>query len=222
MKKIILTISCCLFLLVIPLSTYAATIDFKLISNTQNYKIEEAKPLVVSIQLGDFISIPEGTPLGYTATIEYDKSKFKNITVTGKNGWNALYSKSTNKIEGDIGQATANTTIAELSFKLKEENIKRNETTIIKLKDILISDGNFEIKAEKEIKINIINEKVEAKTQQIKDIVIIAGENSVNSATSSKETEKLPNAGMKKNIVIAIGILVIFAIIFKIKSRKIN
>lgn len=222
MKKIILTASCFLFLLIIPLSTYAATIDFKLISNTQNYKIEENKPLIISIQLGDFISIPEGMPLGYTATIEYDKSKFEDIIATGKNGWNVLYSNYTNKIEGDISQATANTVIAELSFKLKKENVKRNDSTIIKLKNILISDGNFEIKTEKEIKIDIINENVETKMQQIKDIEIIAGENSVNSATSLRQTEKLPNAGIKKEIIIAIGIFVIIAIIFKIKSRKIK
>lgn len=222
MKKIILTASCFLFLLIIPLSTYAATIDFKLISNTQNYKIEENKPLIISIQLGDFTSIPEGMPLGYTATIEYDKSKFEDIIATGKNGWNVLYSNYTNKIEGDISQATANTVIAELSFKLKKENVKRNDSTIIKLKNILISDGNFEIKTEKEIKIDIINENVETKMQQIKDIEIIAGENSVNSATSLRQMEKLPNAGIKKEIIIAIGIFVIIAIIFKIKSRKIK
>ena len=43
----------------------------------------------------------------------------------------------------------------------------QKETTTIKLKDIVISDGNFEIKAEEEMTIHITNEKVKKETRKI-------------------------------------------------------
>ena len=61
------------------------------------------------------------------------------------------------------------------------------------------------------------------KVNNIKDITVIQGENTIDATTTvSNQVDKLPNAGMKKSIIIAICVLVILVIIFKIKSRKIK
>lgn len=117
MKKIAITVSSLIFLLIIPIYTYAVTIHLNLATDMQYYKItEEDKSLIVMIQLGDFVNIPDNTALGYTATIEYDKSIFENITISGKNGWDVTYNYSNDRIEGDTEKALENTDIAELSF----------------------------------------------------------------------------------------------------------
>lgn len=206
------------------MTTYAATIDFNLSSDSQEYKITKSdETILVTIALGEFVNISENISLGYTASLEYDESIFESVTVTGKNGWYALYSSSTHIIEGDSEKAKENTTIAELNFKLKKEYAKQNETTTIKLKDILLTDGDFEIKTNKEIKIKLMNEKAKEtiEEQQIKDITMIVGEKSA-TTTSSIQNSKLPSAGIGKNIILAIIILCVAMIIFKIKARKIK
>lgn len=170
MRRLILIVSCLLFLVFVPLSAYAATINLELTTDAQNYKItQEDKPLIITLRLGDFINLTEGMTLGYTATIEYDKNIFENVTVIGKNDWNASYSNTSHILEGDVAKATANTGIVELSFKPKKENINQNETTTIRIKDILLTDGEFEITADKEIKINITNEKTKQTRESTKN-----------------------------------------------------
>ena len=139
------------------------------------------------------------------------------------NDWSASFNN--NMILGDTSKVKANTDITKISFKIKEENISNKENTTIRLKNILLSDGDFETTTEKQITINFTNENA-SKTQKvnnIKDITVIQGENTIDTtATVSNQVNKLPNAGMKKSIIIAICVLVILVIIFKIKSRKIK
>ena len=139
------------------------------------------------------------------------------------NGWSASFNN--NMILGDTSKVKANTDITKISFKIKEENISNKENTTIRLKNILLTDGDFETTTEKQITINFTNENA-SKTQKInniKDVTVIQGEDTVDATTTvSNQVDKLPNAGMKKSIIIAICVLVILVIIFKIKSRKIK
>ena len=139
------------------------------------------------------------------------------------NDWSASFNN--NMILGDTSKVKANTDIAKISFKIKEENISNKENTMIRLKNILLTDGDFETTTEKQITINFTNENATGtqKINNIKDVTVIQGENTVDATTTtSNQVDKLPNAGMKKSIIIAICVLVILVIIFKIKSRKIK
>ena len=166
---------------------------------------------------------PKENHFGYTANIEYDNSIFEGMTVEGINDWNASFNN--NMILGDTSKAKANTDIAKITLKIKKENISNKKNTTIRLKNILLTDGDFEITADKQITINFTNENA-SKTQKInniKDVTVIQGENTVDATTTvSNQVNKLPNAGMKKSIIIAICVLAILVIIFKIKSRKIK
>ena len=221
MKRTIV-ICCMIILLIIPITVYSANIELNLVASNQNYTINRTgQKIEISIELGNFININEGTTLGYTATLNYDTSIFEEVTVTGENGWNTLYNEENYMIQGDTEKAKSNTKIAKIELTLKEENIKRNDITKIKLKDIIISDGNFEIKQDKEIEINLTNKTVEEKTQEITDIQVLTGENSKKAMASTQE-DILPDVGLKRNIIIAIAILIIIMIIFRIKARKIK
>lgn len=222
MKKIIL-ISSIIFIILLTSVTYGANIELNLHVDKQNYTItEDGQILEILVQLGNFITIPEGTALGYTAILEYDENIFEDVTVAGENDWDVLYNNTNHMLQGDIGKANANTTITKIKLKLKEENIKQSETTKIALKDVIISDGNFEIKYDKEIEIKIENKTVQEKTQQIKDYAVLTGGTSLQAMSESGQTTKLPDTGLGKAIPIAIGILFICMIIFRIGARKIK
>ena len=139
------------------------------------------------------------------------------------NDWSASFNN--NMILGDTSKVKSNTNIAKISLKINEENISNKENTTIRLKNILLTDGDLEIKSEKQITINFTNENA-TETQKIsnlKDITVIQGENSVDATTSvSTETNRLPDAGIKEGMIIVIVVLLILVIIFKIKSRKIK
>lgn len=139
------------------------------------------------------------------------------------NDWSASFNN--NMILGDTSKGKANTEIAKIALKIKKENIANKQNTTIRLNNILLTDGEFEITSDKQVTINFTNENA-SKTQKvnnIKDITVIQGENTIDTtATVSNQVDKLPNAGMKKSIIIAICVLVILVIIFKIKSRKIK
>lgn len=139
------------------------------------------------------------------------------------NGWSASFNN--NMILGDTSKVKANTDITKISFKIKEENISNKENTTIRLKNILLTDGDFETTTEKQITINFTNENATGtqKINNIKDVTVIQGENTVDATTTtSNQINKLPDAGIRESIIIAICVLVILVIIFKIKSRKIK
>ena len=83
------------------------------------------------------------------------------------NGWSASFNN--NMILGDTSKVKANTDITKISFKIKEENISNKENTTIRLKNILLTDGDFETTTEKQITINFTNENATG-TQKINNI----------------------------------------------------
>lgn len=162
-KKLSILVLLLAIILINPITVvYGANINVELISDTQEYNIDETdEPIIVKIKLGDFVSIQEGITLAYSGTIEYDKNIFNKVEVTGKNEWNVTYNDSNNMILGDTIKATSNTEVAELKFYINKENVTTNQNAVIKLNDIIISDGNFEIKANKEIEMKILSSKRE-------------------------------------------------------------
>lgn len=231
MKKKISIISCffVLILILIPQIVNAATIDMELTASEKEIEVTKNKDteVILKINLGNFTNIPDEIVLGYTATLKYDSSIFDDdITVTGKNGWNIEYNQLTGKMISDTASAKANTQIAEIKLKLRKDNLDKNQITTIRLADIVLSDGYFEINLEKEEKINIINRMYEAKnneTQEVTDFIsTVPAQNTFNTLISTANKSQLPNAGTKKIIIVAIFILTILMVFFKFKSRKIK
>ena len=128
-------------------------------------------------------------------------------------------------ILGDTSSGNANTEVAKISFKINSENVSNKEKTTISLKNFVITNGDFEVSKDKQITINLTNENSIGKTQkikQIKEVTAVSGEEPTNIISSTTQSSSLPNTGVKGNIIIAIVVLIILTIIFKIKSRKIK
>lgn len=231
MKKIkILVFSFLLILYVLfkPLVVEAATINIGLKTETENFRLtDENDVLVVTIELGDFVNLPEGEPLGYSGELQYDDSIFEEVSVEGLNGWSALFNDENKILIGDTAKAEANLEIARINLKIKSDNVSNMENAVIRIKNVIITDGEFEVSADKQITINIENQMKEnnnedevQKISNIKEITTIQPEDI--KEAKGKEMNNLPDTGLRKNIIIAIIGLIVLAIIFKIKSRKIK
>lgn len=64
MRKLKIFVICVILILCIPIVVQAATINVDLKTDTQNYEVtEDNNILVVTLELGDFVSLQEGMPL---------------------------------------------------------------------------------------------------------------------------------------------------------------
>ena len=231
MKVTKILISCILliiYILFVPLIVQAATINIDLRTENENYKVTgENDILVIILELRDFVNLPEGEPLGYSGELQYDDSIFEDVEIEGLNGWNVSYNDENKTLVGDTAKAKANSEIAKINFKIKSDNISNMENTVIGLKNVTITNGEFEILAEKQITISLENQIQKDSNQDevqkisnIKQISTIQAEET--EEAKAQEVNNLPKAGLKKNIIITIIGVFVLAIIFKIKSRKIK
>lgn len=250
MKKTIKIILIILILVlgILPIYSNAATLNVAMNANISKTKISESdKTVEVTLALGSFSGIAENSTLGYQGTLEYDNNVFESATVTGLNGWTVTYdpTKSTT-IVADTATAKANTDIAKITFKLKS-NLESGATGNIQLKNIVLTDGTNETTYNKTFSVTL--EKSDAKDNeknnttnnetssqlnttntantantQTANTNTTSGNNTtkVNSATNTTAIKKLPAAGLNNMIILVIGIVIIAAIIFKFKSRKIK
>lgn len=242
-KVSIIIVTIIFFINIISIKSYAsekANAVINITSNTQ--KIENNQSTIeVMISLGALENLNSTNGklvLGYEATLDYDSNIIESATIEGLNGWSAIYEASTKKIVGDTTDAKANTNTAKIVLKLKE-NIPDGTSGKISIKKLLLTDGTNDFSFNKDITIekkiiettdnqtnsqsNTTNTANTANTQTA-NTNTTSGNNTtkVNSATNTTAITKLPAAGLNNVIILAIGIVIVAAIIFKFKSRKIK
>lgn len=240
---IILMVAIMTFMSIISTKSYAeekANATVNITANTQ--KIEDKQStieLMISLGALENLSLTNGKiVLGYEATLNYDSNIVESATIEGLNGWTAVYEASTKKIVGDTVDAKANTNTAKIVLKLKE-NIPDGTSGKISIKNLLLTDGTNDFSFNKDITIekkiiettdnqtnsqsNTTNTANTANTQTA-NTNTTSGSNTTksNSTTNTTAIKKLPAAGLNNVIILAIGIVIIAAIIFKFKSRKIK
>lgn len=209
-------------------SVDAATINMELSSEQNEIEVEKISNIEVRINLLDFDRISENIVLGCYAEIEYNRDLLELVNIEGQNNWSAEFNDITNKLVLDTDSAKANTTIAIMKFKINKEEITRNENTAIYLKNMILTDGNFEINAELQTNIKIVaSKKYQDDVQVLREVYTESGEMLVNNKLNALDETALkdkilPFVGNGIWILTAIVILIILTVIFKIKSRKIK
>ena len=228
-KKILLVLIFCFIIIqLLVTSVDAATINMQLYSDNEKIQIDDVSTLEVELRLTNFDNIQENTVLGCYAEIDYDKNLLSLNSIEGQNGWNVEFNEETNKIVLDSDSASSNTTIAKMIFDIRTQEITKNENTIIALKDLVLTDGNFKINSELQIQIDILASKANKDDVQIlHEVYTTSGEKVENNKLAALDETTLqdkilPYVGNGIAILIAIAILLVLGVIFKIKSRKIK
>lgn len=238
MKKRILTIAFVIIIMLIIGTTYtlAADIEMNVQGQTTINSTDDTVELILS--LGNFTEVEEGQPLGYQGTITYDENVFEGITVEGLNRWTASYEDNTKVFMGEIDSATANTQIAKITLTLKE-GLSSATTGTIQFNNILLTDGTNDFTFNREVIITVEEENsenneenTEENTENTEDTINQENTNTIvnnnttsiqaNNTDTTVSNQILPSAGVKNVIIISIIAIIVLAIIFKIKSRKIK
>lgn len=239
---IIMILTIVAFMNIISIKSYAAEKANAVINITSNTQKIESKQstieVTISLRTLENLNLTNGKlVLGYEATLDYDSNIIESATVEGLNGWTVVYEASTKKIVGDTVDAKANTDTAKIVLKLKN-NIPNGTSGKISVKNLLLTDGTNDFSFSKNITVEKNNsENTENKTNtptntstnkyntQTSNNSATSGNNtnkSNSSLTANTAITKLPAAGLNNVIILAIVIVLIAAIIFKFKSRKIK
>ena len=216
-------------MLILITTVQAVSVQMQMTPEAEEYNVGNDEIVIINLKLSDFINIEQNTVLGCYAEIEYDTELLNFIGIEGKNGWSSEFDTSTNKIVLDTDNVKENDVIAQIKFEIKEENILKDENNIlIKLKNVVITDGYFRINTEAQTSINVLSDRENKdKPQEITEIYTESAQKLENSKLyTTDETvlknKTLPFVGNNLILIIAIGMLLILVIIFKIKSRKIK
>lgn len=230
MKKRVVTIVLVIILMFIigtvhSLATSNVNIEMNVEGQTTINTTNNTVELILS--LGDFTGIEEKQPLGYQGMITYNDNIIEGITVEGLNGWTANYEESTKVLMGEIDSSTANTQIAKIILTLKE-GLTAETTGTVEFKDILLTDGTNDFSFNKEIVITIKEEENNEKNEVNDNTINGETTNTSNTSIKANNTDTtvakkvLPSAGTKNIIIIGIVGIILLAVIFKIKARKIK
>lgn len=208
------------------LATSDANIEMNVQGQTTINSTDDTVELILS--LGNFTEVEEGQPLGYQGTITYDEDVFEGITVEGLNGWTVNYEDSTKVFMGEIDVATANTQIAKITLTLKD-GLTSPTTGKIQFNNILLTDGTNDFTFNREVTITVAEEENSENNentieQETTNTIVNNNNTSIqaNNTDTTVANQILPSAGVKNVIIISIIAIIILAIIFKIKSRKIK
>ena len=242
MKKRILIIALVIILMFVfgTINSFAAgNIELNVQGKTTVNSTDDTIELTLS--LGSFTDIEEGQPLGFQGALEYDEDMFESIVVQGLNGWTVNYADGTFMGETDV--ANANTQIAKVTLTLKDA-VEPGTSGKIQFNDILLTDGTNDFTFNKEITVTLQGEGEE--NNPTEDPATGGNNentteddhkntNSINKNVSTNTTTiqgsntdkttastRLPSAGIKSVLIIAVVIAVISMIVFKIKSRDIK
>ena len=195
----------------------------------------------LTISLGNFTDIEEGEPLGYEGTITYDEDMFESIEVEGLNGWTANYEDSTHTLVGETDTSVANIEIAKVTLTLKD-GVEPGTSGKVNFNNILLTDGDNDFTFNKEITVTVENTEEQptpenpgsgsgsqnvpseeptnenSNTNNTNTTTIQGGNTDKTTASASR----LPSAGVKNVLIIALVVAIIAMIVFKIKSRDIK
>lgn len=203
----------------------AESFETDLIAN--NVEIKKNEEILVTLNFKNYQEINKGIN-AYKATLEYDTNVFEEVKTNdfqSLNSWEEFLYNPQNHQFIAIKKAGSKSAEAIVSLKLKaKENINPQET-IIKIKDIVASEGKKDIYVnDSQVTIQVIKEQDAQKPSD----TVNQGNNSQN--TQNNENKELaignlPHTGaspLMSFIFIAIEILVVIAIILYAKIKKID
>ena len=118
---------------------------------------------------------------------------------------------------------------ADISLSYNQSSFQSNTRGTTSIAGVINVGGNMIVESEGDVR--FVNQKITVGDNIIinaKNFEALAGENTYTNTTKSNSTtnttaiKKLPAAGLNNIIILVIGIVIIAAIIFKFKSRKIK
>ena len=236
MKKIV---SIVLFILIIctmlNVNASSPTSDVGVYANV---KEQSSNKMVIEYGLLNFVEVEEGQAMVITMTLDYDTSVISSVQAQGIGNWSASFEEGTKRLVLETNSGKANTGVVQLTFNINQSATINSSNNKITLKDINISEGENLDKYDEnhtfEISLNNDEENGGNTAKPGNNTNTANNNGSQNGSTNSRTNSisgnvdktvaknQLPKAGFKNIAVIAIVVIAVAVVIFKIKSRKIK
>lgn len=194
----------------------------------------------VKLNIGNLMGVTQGTVLGYQSFLVYDEDVIDSVSIKTYEEWDkANYNPSTKVllIAGNT-ETKPNSTIAEMTFKLKD-TFNQNMKTKILLSDIIVSgtDGTEVEVPDVEIDVNItrvseeqgqedanqiqneITQNITEEENQMQNTMSDKVENKVIKVDSTTSNAKLPQTGITQVVLWSILIITIIAVFCIIRYK---
>ncbi len=98
--------------------------------------VEEDK-VVITIKLGEFVSVGENSVMAASMTLDFDENVISDISGTSSNSWDITIQESTKRVLLETDTAKPNTEIAKITFNINPN--AEPTTSTIALKEINIA-----------------------------------------------------------------------------------
>ena len=174
----------CVNLCFVPMVFASTNIKTSLVP--ERIELREGDSIKMTLSFDDFEDIKKGIN-AYKATLEYDQSIFEEITQSdfeSKNNWEGLKYNLENGEFVSFRKVGTNFAENVVQFTLKVRKGVEATTTLVKIKDIVTSEGKKDIfLPDTEVSLNIVKEQQEI---PVKPIIPEKPGNSNNSSNSSK------------------------------------
>ena len=204
----------------VPSFVSAAENSFKAVVSPTSAELKENDEIIITLQVKD-IKMGENGINTLEGVLEYDKSIFEEVkssSIQNIGSWNTTYNDEEGSSNGkflamNLSNIKEDSSIFSVKLKVKSEIAETKETTV-KFKGITSNDGTDLINVgDKTVSIKVTkeNSEEEAENQDTKT-------NKDN--TTSKN--KLPKTGEATTIITMATVLVVSAVIFYIKMRKMD
>lgn len=236
MKKIV---SIVLFILIIcTMLNVNASAPASDVGVYANVKEQSSNKMVIEYGLLNFVEVEEGQAMVITMTLDYDTSVISSVQAQGIGNWSASFEEGTKRLVLETNSGKANTGVVQLTFNINQSATINSSNNKITLKDINISEGENLDKYDEnhtfEISLNNDEENGGNTAKPGNNTNTANNNGSQNGSTNSRTNSisgnvdktvaknQLPKAGFKNIAVIAIVVIAVAVVIFKIKSRKIK
>lgn len=157
MKKLKILFLIIVMLVLVPVYCNAVSVNIEIVPSSSNININSSTEVTLKLHLSKADAITEGMPLGFTTTLNYDRSIFELESVQGLNNWTVTHNTENDMLLGNVTNVVTDVDIAEIKLKINSDNITKETQSTVKLDNLSVSDGDYEINVEASSTINITN-----------------------------------------------------------------
>ena len=138
MKKVV-SIILFIILVIVSLNVKAVSENGSTVNMSFTKTVEEDK-VIITIKLGEFVSVEENSVMAASMTLDFDNNVISEVSGTSSNNWDITIQKNTKRVLLETDSAKPNTEIAKITF-----NINRNASkgkSRVGLKEINIAESS--------------------------------------------------------------------------------
>ena len=182
MKKVV-SIILFIILVIVSLNVKAVSENGSTVNMSFTKTVEEDK-VIITIKLGEFVSVEENSVMASTMTLDFDNNVISKVSGTSSNNWDITIQESTKRVLLETDSARPNTEIAQITFNINPNASEGTSSVGLKEINIAASSSGLDENYNDQTVSFSVNEETPTNPGGDENEVI-GGNNAVNNATGN-------------------------------------